>query len=52
MASCCCDHHDIKTGSFSAGVGGRGRVDFLGSPVVRTQGFHCHEPRFSHWLGN
>ena len=26
--------------------------EFLGSPVVRTQRFHCHGPRFNPWSGN
>ena len=26
--------------------------EFLGGPVVRTQHFHCHGPRFNPWLGN
>ena len=26
--------------------------EFSGSPVVRTQCFHCHGPRFTPWSGN
>ena len=36
----------------NGGFNARGNWKFPGSPVVRTQCFHCHDPRFDSWSGN
>ena len=33
------------------GFNARGNWKFPGSPVVRTQCFHCHDPGINSWLG-